>query len=129
MPCAKKIPKKSSTRRRRPAFSYYFGTPRPLPSIPEPGFQQCHTSSRPRRYCRKTQLRDTIEDFRKKRPRNSHFRHLKCYVSFKSLMEEDTYEHFFELADNGFSSCSDVVVADSRKRGRFEVKHVKKGLI
>jgi hypothetical protein len=53
-------------------FSYYFGTPRALPSIPEPGFQQFHTSSRPRRYCQKTQPPDSVKDFSKECLWHSH---------------------------------------------------------
>jgi len=52
-----------------------------LPSIPETGFQQFHTSSRPRRYCQKTQLLDSGKDFPKERLRHSHFRHLKYHVA------------------------------------------------
>jgi len=52
--------------RREATFSYHFGTARPLPSIPEAGFQQFHTSSRPRMYCQKTQLPDSVKDFPKK---------------------------------------------------------------
>ena len=59
--------------RRGPVFSCYFGAPQPLPSIPKTGFQQFHTSSRPRRYCKKTQPPDSGKDFPKERLRHSHF--------------------------------------------------------
>ena len=41
-------------------FPYYFCTVPSLSLVPEPGFQQFHTSSRPRRYCQRTQLPDSI---------------------------------------------------------------------
>jgi len=67
--------------RQEPVSSHHFGRPLPLPSIPELGFQQFHTSSRPRRYCQKTQPPDSGKDFPKERLRHSHFRHLKYHVT------------------------------------------------
>jgi hypothetical protein len=49
--------------REEPTFSHGFGTPPPSTSIPESGFQQVHTPSRPRRYCQKTQLPDPVQGF------------------------------------------------------------------
>jgi hypothetical protein len=74
-------------------FSHSIGRPPPLPSIPEHGFQQFQTSSRPRRYCQKTQLPDPVKDFPKERLRHSHFRHLKYHVTgmadhFGSYLDE-----------------------------------------
>ena len=80
MPCRKNRQKVTHIRQ-EPAFSHHFGTPPPLPSIPETGFHQVHTSSRPRRYCQKTQLPDSLKDFPKERLRHSHFGHLKYHVA------------------------------------------------
>jgi len=44
---------------KKPTFSCDFGIPPLLASIPEPGFQQFHTSSRPGGYGQKRQLPDT----------------------------------------------------------------------
>jgi len=80
MPCRKNR-KKATHIRQEPAFSHHFGTPLLLPSIPEPGFQQFRTSSRPRRYCQRTQLPDSVKDFPKERLRHSHFGQLKYHVA------------------------------------------------
>ena len=50
---AAKKHQKSQARASMTHFSQYFGTPPPLTSIPESGFRQFHTSSRPRRSCQK----------------------------------------------------------------------------
>jgi uncharacterized transporter YbjL len=52
-----------------------------LPSIPQTGFQQFHTSSRPRRYCQKTQLPDSVKYFPKERLGHSYFCYLKYHVT------------------------------------------------
>ena len=57
-------------------FTHHFGTPLPLPSIPEIRFQQFHTSSWSRRYCQRTKLPDSVKDFPKEYLRNNHFYHL-----------------------------------------------------
>jgi len=84
--------------RREAAFSYYFCTPPPLPSIPEPGFQQYHTSSRPRRYWQKTQLPDSVKYFPKERLRHCHFRDLKYHVT-------GIVDHFGSYLDELISEC------------------------
>jgi hypothetical protein len=60
---------------------YFFGTPQPLLSIPEPGFQQFHTSSWTHEYCQKPQSPDSVKDFPKEYPRNSYLCHLKYHVT------------------------------------------------
>ena len=84
IPCRKNRQKVEHVRP-KPAFSHHFGRPPPLPSIPEPDFQQFYTSSRPRGYCQKTQLPDPVKDFPKEYPRNNHFCHLKYHIPPKEL--------------------------------------------
>ena len=52
MPYRNKTPKRPSTCVKNP-FSYYFDTPRKVPSLPESDFQQCHTLCWPREYDQK----------------------------------------------------------------------------
>ncbi len=66
--------------RQESTFSHHLGRPLPLSSIPEPGFQQFRTSSRPRRYCRRTQLPDSVKDFPKECLRHSYFGHLEHHI-------------------------------------------------
>ncbi len=54
--------------RRRPTFS-------------NPVFQQLYASSQTTGYCQKSQVSDSVKNFTKQRPRNCHFRHLKCHVT------------------------------------------------
>jgi len=63
------------------SLSNCIGTRLPFTSIPQPGFQQLHTSSRPRRYCQKPQSPDSLKDFPKEYPWNSYLCHLKYHVT------------------------------------------------
>ena len=79
--CLTKNAKKVEYLCREAAFSYYFGTPRALPSIRELGFYQRYTSSRPRGYCQKMQSPDSVNDFSKEYLRHSHSCHLKYNIT------------------------------------------------
>ena len=73
--------KKSSTHVQNPLFPTILADRRRCPPFLHRDFQQFHTSSRPRRYCQKTQLPDPVKDFPKECLRNSHFCHLKYHIT------------------------------------------------
>jgi len=76
-----------------------------LPSIPQTGFQQFHTSSRPGKYCQKTQLPDSVKDFPKERLRHSHFGHLEY--------------HLTGMADH-LGSCLDELISERSQGPLFD---------
>jgi len=73
--------KKSSTHVQNPLFPTILAGRRRCPPFLQSVLQQFHTSSRPRWYCQETQLSDPVNDFPKESLQNSHFCHLKYYIT------------------------------------------------